>query len=343
MSERDQDNNEPTDERAVDEPAVDEEALEDDEPGDELDDEELEEESPDGDDETEPDDEPDAAMPAADDPNAENADKPAEAVDSTVDTVDTASGGEPEAAATEPEPDDEPEPAPAKDHGKQVANALIGVLSLVLGFALAIQVRATSSGEGLEAARQEDLVSILDDLDSREDRLRDEIASLEDSRAELASGDDKTQAALDEAQNRAEELGILAGTLPAQGPGIVLTISDPDGTVAPEVVLDAIQELRAAGAEAMQIDDVRIGVTTAFTGQKGAVAVDGMTLSPPYVILAIGEPQTLSTALSIPGGVVATVKRAGGEVTVESQDEVVVSALRPIETPEFAEPTQPTD
>lgn len=343
MSERDQDNNEPTD----DEPAVDEEALEDDELEDELDEEELEEESPDGDDESEPDDESDAAEPAADDPNEENADEPTEAVDSTVDTVDTVDGGEPEAAATEPGPepdaDDEPEPAPAKDHGKQVANALIGVLSLVLGFALAIQVRATSSGEGLEAARQEDLVSILDDLDSREDRLRDEIASLEDSRAELASGDDKTQAALDEAQNRTEELGILAGTLPAQGPGIVLTISDPDGTVAPEVVLDAIQELRAAGAEAMQIDDVRIGVTTAFTGQKGAVAVDGMTLSPPYVVLAIGEPQTLSTALSIPGGVVATVKRAGGEVIVESQDEVLVSALRPIETPEFAEPTQPTD
>ena len=94
-------------------------------------------------------------------------------------------------------------------------------------------------------------------------------------------------------------------------------------------MLDAIQELRNAGAEAFQVGGVRIGVDSAFTGSGGAIALDGSTLTAPYTISAIGDPPTLAAALAIPGGVFDTVRRAGGTMDVAQSDSVTIDALRP--------------
>lgn len=242
---------------------------------------------------------------------------------------------------------------PEADHGsgapgrqpttsRRRASLLIGVLCLLLGFAFAVQVRTTSATSGLGAARQEELVRILDDLSAREDRLRQDIATQEQTRQDLTTGGNRSETALEEARLRTEQLAILAGTAPAQGPGIELTVSDPDGAVGPEVLLDAVQELRAAGAEAIQIGDVRIGVSSAVTGIPGALVIDDTALAAPYRIVAIGDPPTLETALNIPGGVVNTVSRAGGQARITQRDEVVVSALRAITPPEYAQPAPGT-
>src|SRR5690242_20793667 len=54
-----------------------------------------------------------------------------------------------------------------------------------------------------------------------------------------------------------------------EGPGLTMTVRDPDDAVRVADVLDAIEELRGAGAETMQIDGVRVGVSTAVTGTPG--------------------------------------------------------------------------
>jgi len=136
---------------------------------------------------------------------------------------------------------------------------------------------------------------------------------------------------------------VLAGTVPAQGPGIVLTVGERDKKVRADVLLDAVQELRGAGAEAMQISGaqgspVRVGASTYLVDAPDGIEVDGQRLSSPYTLVAIGEPSTLSTALNIPGGVVDTVQQAGATVLVEERREVSVNALRRLREPEYARP-----
>jgi uncharacterized protein YlxW (UPF0749 family) len=218
------------------------------------------------------------------------------------------------------------------------AGLLIGLLIGLLGFGLAVQVRSNTSTSGLTAARQEDLVRILDELSSREDRLRRQIADLEAARARLSTTGDRSVAALEEARKRSTELGILAGTLPAQGPGVELTLTDPEGRLAAEDLLDAVEELRAAGAEAIQVGGVRIGLDSAFTSVDGGIAVDGVKLTAPYTILAIGDPPTLATAMGIPGGVADTVGRAGGEARIGQRERVVIRALRTLRPPRYSRP-----
>jgi uncharacterized protein YlxW (UPF0749 family) len=219
----------------------------------------------------------------------------------------------------------------------------IALLTLVLGFGLAVQVKSTEENSALPSARQEDLVRILDDLNSREERLRREIAELEKTRAELTSGASTASAALDESRRRARELGVLAGTVPVDGQGVVITVIERDKPLPADVVLDAMEELRGAGAEAIQISGtaggaVRVGTSTYFLDVKGGILTDGVTLRGPYQIVAVGDPATLAAALNIPGGVVSTVDRASATARIEQRDKVAITALRRVTTPQYARP-----
>jgi uncharacterized protein YlxW (UPF0749 family) len=219
-----------------------------------------------------------------------------------------------------------------------LASALIGVLTLLLGFAFAVQVRATDTPGQLQGAREEDLVRILDELDTSEERLRAQIADQRAALQELTSSDSQSAAALAEAQELAQSIGILNGTVAAEGPGITLTIRDPADEVQVADLLDAVQELRGAGAETMQVDDVRIGVSTAVTGEPGALLVDGHPIASPYEFVVIGDPQAMATALNIPGGVVQRIANRGGSAAITPSDRVEVDALRPLDEPQYAAP-----
>ena len=145
-------------------------------------------------------------------------------------------------------------------------------------------------------------------------------------------------AGLQEAQKRAEAIGILNGTVPAQGPGMTMTVRDPGDAVRVADVLDAIEELRGAGAETMQIDGVRVGVSTAVTGTPGNLMVDGRPITSPYEFVVIGSPQDMETAMKIPGGVAPRFTSRGATVDIKQSDKVVVDALRPLDVPQYASP-----
>ncbi|WP_432065623.1 DUF881 domain-containing protein [Streptomyces sp. C10-9-1] len=216
------------------------------------------------------------------------------------------------------------------------AQLIVAVLLFVLGLGLAIQVRSNSDESALRGARQEDLVRILDELDNRTQRLQDEKQSLEEQRTELENSSDQAEEARKQLRQKEQQLGILAGTVAAQGPGITLTIGDPSGTVEPDRLLDTVQELRAAGAEAIQVNGVRVVAETYFSGTAGAVEVDGERISAPYTFRAIGKPEDLEPALNIPGGVVQTLEKEQATATVARSEKIVVDALRPAEPPDYA-------
>lgn len=221
---------------------------------------------------------------------------------------------------------------------KVVTRIAVATLCAVLGFAGVIQVRRTASGDALASARPDDLVQILDGLQRREDDLNKEIGDLQDTLSRLRRSGASSAEALAEAKRQAEALGILTGTVPAAGTGVRIVIADPQRQVPPELLLDAVEELRNAGAEAYQVGPVRIGVDSSFSGTGGAISLDGATLTAPFTILAIGDPPTLAAAVAIPGGVLDTVRRAGGTMITTQSQQIVITALRPARTPQYARP-----
>jgi uncharacterized protein YlxW (UPF0749 family) len=217
------------------------------------------------------------------------------------------------------------------------AQLIVALLLFVLGLGLAIQVRSTSDNSALRGARQEDLVRILDELDDRTQRLEDEKARLENQRSELESSSDQAEEARKQTQEKERQLGILAGTVGAEGPGITLTVAGASAVVESDMLLDAIQELRAAGAEAIQINDVRVVADSYFTGAGGDIEIDGTKVAAPYVFKVIGKPEDLEPALNIPGGVVQTLEKEQATATVARSEKIVVDALRPAKRPDYAQ------
>jgi uncharacterized protein YlxW (UPF0749 family) len=225
-----------------------------------------------------------------------------------------------------------------------VFGALAVVLCVLLGLAIVTQARQTESGDSLETARPADLLVLLDSLQQREAALNAEVADLQRNLAQLQASGSSDQAAIENARARLAALSILIGTVAATGPGVTLTIEDTAPGVPAETMLDVINELRAAGAEAMEIRGgtaaVRVGVDTWVVGTPGALVVDGVTLNPPYSVLAIGDPPTLAAAMNIPGGAMDSVKRVGGSMAVQQSDRVDVTALRQPKPRQYAQPVK---
>ncbi len=230
--------------------------------------------------------------------------------------------------------------APARLSGRHASAAVIGVLTLLLGFAIVVQVRAHSSQDSLAGLRENDLIGILDDQNDRADRLRVQITDLQSRLARLRDSGNRSAAARAEAQRENSALGVLLGTVAANGPGVTVTVTDPSAKLGGEDLLDVVEELRGAGAEAIQFGSVRVSTPTAFSGSGGRIQVDGTPMTPPYRVTAIGDPKTLDTALQIPGGVGATVRAGGGELTVVEHTRVVITAVRVPGTPRYAVPTR---
>ena len=280
--------------------------------------------------------------PAADDttaeshrPDAEKAEAPEEAEQH----------GRHELAAHQPKPAiGELQPRGFLRRGRAVFGVLALILCLLLGVAIATQVHQTNTGDSLDTARPADLLVLLDSLRQREATLSTEVAELQRSLNALQASGSSDQAAIQNAQARLAALSILIGTVGATGPGVTVRIEDPGPGVAPQALLDVLDELRAAGAEAIQISDgqqaVRTGVDTWIVGAPGALIVDGKTLIPPYSVVAIGDPPTLAAAMNIPGGAVDSVKRVGGTMSVQQGDKVDINALRQPKPRQYAQPVK---
>lgn len=214
---------------------------------------------------------------------------------------------------------------------------LTGLLCALLGFALVVQVQANRS-DGLASLRQDELVRILDDVTRSREELAAQVTALRAQRTELLNSSDSTRAAREAAVERATVQGILAGRLPAQGPGIELVIADAGGKVRAATLYNVLEELRNAGAEAIQLGELRLTASSYVVDTSAGVVVDGTLLSPPYRWLVIGDPDTITTALGIPGGALAVVRNAGGSASLTPQELIDVTAVRELGAPRYATP-----
>ncbi len=120
------------------------------------------------------------------------------------------------------------------------AQLLAGVLCAVLGFAVVVQVRQAGD-PSLSGLRTDELVRLLDETTTRADQLSREAADLQAERDQLLSGSTSRQAAIDAARRNAAIQGILSGRLPAEGPGVRISLQDPGRSVRPATMLNMLE------------------------------------------------------------------------------------------------------
>ncbi len=240
----------------------------------------------------------------------------------------------------------DPEPEPGRERLRHALirpsrrQVVVAVLLAILGFAFVVQVRDTKANDTYSGLRESELIEVLDGLTGTAERARREVGRLESRRDELTNESRARSAALDEAEQRVRTLNIIAGLVPVTGPGLRMTINESSSRVNVGSLLDTVQELRTAGAEAMEFNDsIRVGADSSFDNAVGGIELDGQLLEPPYVLEVIGDPHVLRTALTFSTGPVETLETYdGASVEIEELEAVDITSVRDPSRPEYAEP-----
>jgi uncharacterized protein YlxW (UPF0749 family) len=216
---------------------------------------------------------------------------------------------------------------------------VVGLLLAVLGFGVVTQMRTYEVNDTYAGYTQQALIDVLNGLAGTTQRAEAELARLEETRSRLQSDTSAERAATEQARAEIDSLEVLAGVVPVTGPGIRITITEETGPVDIDSLLDTVQEMRTAFAEAMQINgQVRIVASTSFEDGVGGIYVDGTLLEPPYVIDVIGDPATLKGGMVFPEGPIAQLEDDGAEVQVEELQSLDIESVTTVERPEFAQP-----
>src|SRR5205807_10600836 len=111
-----------------------------------------------------------------------------------------------------------------------------------------------------------------------------EVPHLRLELAAFQASAERDQLARGAAERQLSDLQILAGVVPARGPGVAVRSTDPKGAFEFQLLLDLVQELRDAGAEAIAVNGRRVGGTTAFSPRRDGVTVDGQAVQQPYEV-----------------------------------------------------------
>ena len=154
---------------------------------------------------------------------------------------------------------------------------------------------------------------------------------------------------LQEAMGRElEGLRIALGLKAMRGPGVVVRLADPrtqpKGTnpvvVSYQDIVAVVNELWAAGAEAIAVNGQRLTATTGLSQVGGNVVVNLQRLTGPFDIVALGDPATLEGALNIRGGLIEGLRALGLTITIGRREGLTVPAYKGTLTFEYAKPTE---
>lgn len=212
---------------------------------------------------------------------------------------------------------------------------LIAIVFMVLGFMLSVQYKVTVQQRTIRMDRVEDLSERLKNMETENKHLLQEINELRKKGADRAR------------DHALERLQLQAGTTAVEGAGIEIVLDDSTipkkanenpnlYIIHDEDLLRVLNELRAAGAEAISLNDQRIVAMSEVRCAGPTVSVNNVRSAPPYVIKAIGAPKTLTSALRLRGGVVETFEFWGIQVKIKSLDKVHIPALKVPRNYEYA-------
>lgn len=208
----------------------------------------------------------------------------------------------------------------------------IALVALVVGIMLAVQFRTNRYIEqGVPSDRAQELTVELRQWDKDIDKLENEVNDLEFKLEQARKGQGQAATAIRDELDKAR---FYAGFVAVKGAGIEVVLNTPPGDkgvgslsgIQDVDILRLINELRAAGAEAMSVNGQRIISTSEIRLAGEFINVNLTRLTPPYRVLAMGDRENLKNALEIPGGLVEYLRDLGIMIEIELQESLVIPA-----------------
>lgn len=204
----------------------------------------------------------------------------------------------------------------------------VGFVCTVLGFIISAQVKSYLQAEKIripETRKLDQLVMILKDTQNRKSHLEHQLLSLKKQINVLH----KKEALPENLFNKQiKKLREVAGLTALKGNGVIIELDQDnneklteynDGNIQSDDLLKIVNELKASGAKAICVNNERIVTVSEIVKAGNNVMVNQTRLSSPYVIKAIGEPDTMIAALRLRGGIIESLEVFGIKVKIEKK------------------------
>ncbi|HEX8940351.1 MAG TPA: DUF881 domain-containing protein [Candidatus Limnocylindrales bacterium] len=189
----------------------------------------------------------------------------------------------------------------------------LAAVALLLGLLVVVQLRAQTGGSSLENLSAQELTTLVANLNTRNDQLRTEIATLEGEVTDLQSASSKGETSMGQLRTDLDRIDSWTGLAGVSGPGVRVTVNGP---IPGSAVEDLINELRNGGAEAVAVGGVRVVPGIVVAGDPGSLSVENAPLDQTFEIDAIGSPEALTGSLTRAGGIVAQLQATFQDVQV---------------------------
>lgn len=214
---------------------------------------------------------------------------------------------------------------------KKFGKALVfGILCLILTFAITVQLRVSSLSESESSQTK------------ITDKLKDEIFRLNDENVKLAEKFQNTTSELDDARNQAaqndssskdtseliKKYTIVSGKTDVTGQGIIIKYKPSDNEAKADMVKDLrdiVNEIKNAGAEAIEINNQRIVGTTAIEMVKNKIEINDTEVSENFIIKAIGDSNLMYSGLIRPGGTIENIRESGVSIEINSENAIKIN------------------
>ena len=219
---------------------------------------------------------------------------------------------------------------------KKFGKALVfGILCLILTFAITVQLRVSSLSESESSQTK------------ITDKLKDEIFRLNDENVKLAEKFQNTTSELDDARNQAaqndssskdtseliKKYTIVSGKTDVTGQGIIIKYKPSDNEAKADMVKDLrdiVNEIKNAGAEAIEINNQRIVGTTAIEMVKNKIEINDTEVSENFIIKAIGDSNLMYSGLIRPGGTIENIRESGLSIEINSENAIKINKYNEI-------------
>ncbi|MBR2289676.1 MAG: DUF881 domain-containing protein [Clostridia bacterium] len=238
------------------------------------------------------------------------------------------------------------------------AKITIGIICFLLMFMITCQIRTISVSES-EILRLKNENELRDEVNQWKDMYNLSIEKNNELRAKIeeyqnASSQSSSTVAL--IKKELDGANILAGLVDVKGEGIKITLDDTRAIN--QIALDAggydpnvfiihdsdllmiVNELIAAGAEAVSINGQRISTRTEIRCIGPVISINGARYSAPFVIAAIGDSDILESSMKLRGGVIDSLEQANIDVTIEKSNEIVIEKYNKTINNKYATPVE---
>ena len=219
---------------------------------------------------------------------------------------------------------------------KKLISLLLGIMCMLLTLGIAIQIKTINQMNNksvTNSATENDLRDSVLKTKEKYDNTYAKVEKLEKELEELQTSASVNSDEANELQEKLKEYKKILGLTEVSGNGLEITLKDGDENQSKSVlsslvhdgdILQVVNALRNAGADAISVNDQRIVNTSAISCIGNVVKINGEKVGVPYVIKAIGNPEWLYGAIEMNGGYVSNLRREGVDVEVKKVKDITI-------------------